>query len=80
MIVLRKADWAVSEGVPTWFQAWARLRDVSEALMRPSASWHRLNHHLLRDIGKTPADAELEEYLRSFGALRSPISSRESPL
>ncbi|MBY3465748.1 hypothetical protein HFN80_17325 [Rhizobium laguerreae] len=79
MIVLRKVDWAVSEGA--WVQTCARVRDVFKVLMNPPVPWHRLNDQLLRDIGKTPADAELEEYLRSFGSRRPfPVSSRESPL
>ncbi|TBX74413.1 hypothetical protein E0I74_26575 [Rhizobium laguerreae] len=72
MIVLRKADWAA------WVQTGARVLDVFKAFMNPPSPWHRLNHQLLRDIGKTPAEAELEEYLRGFGSRRPfPVSSRE---
>ena len=48
-------------------------------LVRPSRYWHRLNEHMLRDIGKTTADAEFEEFTISLGSsVRSSISnSRE---
>ncbi|ANK91284.1 MULTISPECIES: hypothetical protein [Rhizobium] len=48
----------------------ARLHVLWRAVINPVVSWHRLNEHLLRDIGKSAADAEREAYIRSFGTFR----------
>lgn len=79
MVFLRKGDEHI-EAVPNSLGvACARLRDTWIALIDPAVPWHRLNEHLLRDVGKTAADAELEALFRSFGSPPSP-GSREGPL
>ncbi|MGG7581319.1 hypothetical protein NMA58_07170 [Rhizobium sp. YTUHZ045] len=70
MSFIRKGE----EGMPTAVEGrvrWrARLHDLWVAAINPDVPWHRLNEHLLRDIGKSAADAEREAYIRSFGSLR----------
>jgi len=79
MVFLRKGDEHI-EAVPNSLGvACARLRDTWIAFIDPAVPWHRLNEYLLRDIGKTAADAELEAYLRSFGTTPFP-RSLEGPL
>lgn len=38
------------------------------ARLHPLNDWHRLNEHMLRDIGRTKADAEFEQFSISLGA------------
>jgi uncharacterized protein YjiS (DUF1127 family) len=47
------------------FATWA-----SKTVSRQSGHWHGLNDHLLRDIGKDPADAELSALEAGMGAAK----------
>jgi hypothetical protein len=54
-----------------WAEFWARF-------WGDQPSWFTLNEHLLRDIGKTCADAERAKLLHSYN-LSSPPSQFTSP-
>jgi len=67
MSFIRKGeeDMGTAAERPWW---WTRLHDLWIAAINPVVPWHRQSEHLLRDIGKTAADAEREAYTRSFGS------------
>jgi hypothetical protein len=37
------------------------------AILTPTTGWHRLNERLLRDLGKSPTEAEIEGLRARFG-------------
>ncbi|MBY3168118.1 MULTISPECIES: hypothetical protein [Rhizobium] len=70
MSFIRKGEEGMLEAVEGRVRWRARLHDLLVAAISPVVPWHRLSEHLLRDIGKSAADAEREAHVRSFGSLR----------
>lgn len=70
MRYIRKGEQESLKGAEPRGRWRARLHDLWIAAINPVVPWHRQSEHLLRDIGKTAADAEREAYTRSFGSFR----------
>ncbi|NKM36347.1 hypothetical protein [Rhizobium laguerreae] len=70
MSFIRKGEEGMLEAVEGRVRWRARVHYLWVAAINPVVPWHRLSEHLLRDIGKSAADAELEAYIGSFGSFR----------
>ncbi|SDA94529.1 hypothetical protein SAMN03159448_05230 [Sinorhizobium sp. NFACC03] len=70
MSFIRKGEEGMREGAEGRVRWRARLHILWITAINPVVPWHRQSEHLLRDIGKSAADAEREAYARSFGSFR----------